>query len=1299
MPAITATFRADLSQFRQALEQGQTVVTGFQRTTTQVNNDLKKFGNEFSGAQIIRQAETAAKAIEQLGGVGTLTSNEIAKLGPVAADAMAKLQALGREASPELQRLASEIKRVEDAEEQAAKQAKAMADAQKGGVSSDLLGTLGKLGPAITGAFSVGAIVSFGKSLVDMASQIHDVAEQTGLSTDAVQELKYAATQTGTTFETVTKSIDKLSKNLEDGNKNTTQSLKELGLSLVDLQRMTPDQAFTAVAEAIKQVPDPMKQTQLAMELFGKSGAQILPAIKEGMSDLREEAHKFGQVLDKEAIDSLEAFGDKFDRLMTGLKVTAAESALAIGKSFSSLPNFVDVLQGYISGGAAGAAGAAVANSIADRAKSHTEDIALPKDTAASTAGLVEQLRQARSELARFTPEMRAAIAAGEEMHISHDKIAQSLAKMKGGFETSEQAVDLYVKQLKEVEKVSPTKAFTEAALKAKEYAQFIEKAGGVEVFSKQQREELNRVLVEGVDAYNALHRSGEPAYQTILNLANATTDWRKGLGPLKEGINELLGGLGKLDQHKDWVELVLGVSTPKGLQINNSGLNEIGTKLQSPIQVINDQLKEAQRHTVDWRGDLDSLAGVMEQLGRTGGGAFDHMIGELGLLIGLGSQAGHSLAGLLTYKNAITGQTQFDALKAFRTQAGDYNASSIASGTLQYTQAGLQAYSSISQATDVAGRGNRALRGAAAGAAIGTEILPGWGTAVGAAAGAIVGALRNPGFEQEMNRISKDFGVNISEELARNIDKLQDELFHGNRQAAEVYSLGDIMKEAGGLKASNVDTFTARLHDAFSLLQTGKFTVEQTQEVLEKNFGAFADYVTKSKDLASVSFQQIVALNHQMGVEAESVRAFVSQQAQTLGGDIAKLAGPLEEQYGGLGYKIKAAKQAVDDFNKANAGKAPQDLGVDDSKTQAQLNQDLNDLLDKQKSGAASAADELARLGVIALGSFNAAIRGGEDFLSAINDIGPGLDELIGLQKDLGIESDNAAVSQLEHYRDLVNGNQALVVSASALGEGLRALASIGGLTTDTLAAMEQQGGETFDRLVAAGFTENEALQQMKGFLLNVIQAHEQLGTPIDENTQKLIDQADALGLLKSDDPTDVLKQGFSDVAKAIQDLARALGADIPAAAQTAGDAIKNKIPKSIPVDVEFNVGDLPNFDYPNTHTPATGAARGGRVTAFGVSYLAAGGFPGGPRGTDVIPAWLTPGERVLNRDQAAAFDDLLGGGRITAPPPLPVLMAPSSASRDIRIEVPVSVDGRVIARANARYQASELRPYGAAR
>jgi hypothetical protein len=52
--------------------------------------------------------------------------------------------------------------------------------------------------------------------------------------------------------------------------------------------------------------------------------------------------------------------------------------------------------------------------------------------------------------------------------------------------------------------------------------------------------------------------------------------------------------------------------------------------------------------------------------------------------------------------------------------------------------------------------------------------------------------------------------------------------------------------------------------------------------------------------------------------------------------------------------------------------------------------------------------------------------------------------------------------------------------------------------------------------------------------------------------------------------------------------------------------------------------------------------------VTPSGVQYLQGGGSVFEPRGTDTVPAMLTPGERVLSVDETKAYDERQKGQQL---------------------------------------------------
>ena len=259
-------------------------------------------------------------------------------LGPID-QALEKYQALGQEAPESLKRLQTELENVRKKTEGVSEGAgKAAQDTAKIGDSAG--GIAGKLAPlagAIAGVFSVQAVANFAKEIVNLGGQISDLSQRTGLSVTAVQELKFAADQTGTSIETVSGAVSKLGKGLVEGGQGTVQAVDALGLSFRDLQKMKPDEAFTQVAEAIAGIEDPMQQSAAAMALFGKAGVELLPAIKSGISDLRAEAQRLGVVLSEENVAALDAFGDKFDQTLLAAKVSVAKFVLDLPKAFALL--------------------------------------------------------------------------------------------------------------------------------------------------------------------------------------------------------------------------------------------------------------------------------------------------------------------------------------------------------------------------------------------------------------------------------------------------------------------------------------------------------------------------------------------------------------------------------------------------------------------------------------------------------------------------------------------------------------------------------------------------------------------------------------------------------------------------------------------------------------------------------------------------------------------------------------------------------------------------------------------------
>jgi hypothetical protein len=225
--------------------------------------------------------------------------------------------------------------------------------------SLDKVGSVaGKLGGVLAGAFSVGAITGAVKSFVDVASALTDMSQKTGISTTKLQELKFAAEQNGGTLEDVTKGITKMGKSLIEGNSGTVAAVSRLGLSLTDLRKMDPADAFTTLSDAIAKVPSPLERSKLAMDIFGKAGAELLPTMTGNLGETMKAAEKLGLVIDEKTVAAGDNLGDTFTALqgvgmgvigkMIGPMLPAlqmvADGMLGVGKVVDYLRDMFDAL-------------------------------------------------------------------------------------------------------------------------------------------------------------------------------------------------------------------------------------------------------------------------------------------------------------------------------------------------------------------------------------------------------------------------------------------------------------------------------------------------------------------------------------------------------------------------------------------------------------------------------------------------------------------------------------------------------------------------------------------------------------------------------------------------------------------------------------------------------------------------------------------------------------------------------------------------------------------------------------------
>lgn len=197
----------------------------------------------------------------------------------------------------------------------------------------------------LAGALSVAAVKSAFDSYVQGAAAMDDLAEVTGSTVEKVSALANVAKVSGTDIGSLEAGMVKLAKATTltgDEASDAAAAFKALDLSPEKLRTQDTADQLKIVAERLNEYEDGAAKTALATTLLGKSGAQLLPYLK----DLATTGDLVSKVTAEQAAQA-EEYEKNLKRLAVAqadvVKIIAAEMVPAAN---ALVKTFVDVLSG-----------------------------------------------------------------------------------------------------------------------------------------------------------------------------------------------------------------------------------------------------------------------------------------------------------------------------------------------------------------------------------------------------------------------------------------------------------------------------------------------------------------------------------------------------------------------------------------------------------------------------------------------------------------------------------------------------------------------------------------------------------------------------------------------------------------------------------------------------------------------------------------------------------------------------------------------------------------------------------------
>jgi len=764
--ALSATFTANFSSFYDAVEKAGTKLVDFGQGAEKVGGKLDRMVDNFSGRKLIQEATMMARAVEDVGGVSTLTDKELKKLGGTVGEAVEKMQKLGMDVPANLQAIADKTK---SANQQ----------------TSEWTQNLGKLAAAAGLAFSVDSLKNFVGSVFDAASTVKDLSDQWGIGTEAVQRFIGGAKQSGVEAASIGKNIQYLTEKLAENSEEYDALLANVGLAGDALRKLPMEEVYRQVIGSLAGIKDHTLQLDASIGLLGPSAKQSIGAIRDGL--LENAAAQV--VMTDETIANLERAQASWEKFFDFLTVgtgtalgTVMSLATRVTSSWDGLGKVFNAAIGrmLVSGGSLGEVLIDVDKGL------ERVDLAARGSAAAMNVATTSE-----NEL---IPKVKTHAEIVADLKKKHDALTAGLKATAEAEKAVQKATDDYNKavqtQKEKTDALAASLSGADLVGKAQEYMLALQSSIPIQQMTAEKQKEIGDVMLAAMKVYEAAGVS-VPAAMVEIWMSTKNLD------------REILTSTADVIAYgKAWEEMVTKTGgLPAGLPGDLPDLEKPADPKIASDKAAKDAEKRAREQAQAIRELVDSLGMFAEALG-----------GKVGAVV---DEIGKMVAAMQTAEDA--GSKMHQGLAAFSAGEKMTGMTNMASGAVQLA-------GSFLKATEGAGK----LKSTMTGAAMGFSVAGPWGAAVGAGIGLIRGFFNAAKEKRELRQMRDNFieasgGITELTIQARDAGVSLDALLSAGKKADVEAAIGDLQKAFAADKlrddfveaAGGVDALTAQAEKA----------------------------------------------------------------------------------------------------------------------------------------------------------------------------------------------------------------------------------------------------------------------------------------------------------------------------------------------------------------------------------------------------------------------------------------------------------------------------------------------------
>ena len=193
---------------------------------------------------------------------------------------------------------------------------------------------------AIAGAAGLTALVRGVNRAVEAVAGIGDVADKIGVTTEELQQFRFAAADAANVVGSVADTaLQRFSRRIGEAAQATGtlgKVLEQYGVEVLDAEGRTRNlfDVLEDLADATKGAASEQEQLRIAFNAFDTEGAQLVNLLRkgsQGIRELRDEAVKLGLVFEDETVRGAQRMRDEMGRLEKIISVNMQRALIKLG--------------------------------------------------------------------------------------------------------------------------------------------------------------------------------------------------------------------------------------------------------------------------------------------------------------------------------------------------------------------------------------------------------------------------------------------------------------------------------------------------------------------------------------------------------------------------------------------------------------------------------------------------------------------------------------------------------------------------------------------------------------------------------------------------------------------------------------------------------------------------------------------------------------------------------------------------------------------------------------------------------